>query len=78
MKRIAVLGSTGSIGRSTLAVIASHPERLQLVGVAARTSVDQLAEQIRTFHPALVAVWRLSGQNQVLLAAASWPTEDGD
>ena len=33
---------------------------------------------VQSPRPALVGVWRLSGQNQVLLAAASWPTEDGD
>ena len=57
MRRIAVLGSTGSIGRSTLDVIASHPDRLQLVGIASRSRVDLLAQQLATFHPPLVAVW---------------------
>jgi len=57
MKRVAVLGSTGSIGRSTLDVIARHPDRLRLVGIAARSQTDRVAEQIAQFHPALVAVW---------------------
>ena len=57
MKRVAVLGSTGSIGRSTLEVIAAHPDRLQLVGIAARSRVDALAEQAARWHPAHVAIW---------------------
>jgi len=57
MRRVAVLGSTGSIGRNTLEVIASHPDRLQLVGVAARSRVEELAQQIDRFHPSLVSVW---------------------
>ncbi len=56
-RRVAVLGSTGSVGRSTLDVIARHPDRLQLVGVAARSRVEVLAQQVAVFHPPLVAVW---------------------
>ncbi len=57
MRRVAVLGSTGSIGRNTLEVIASHPNQLQLVGIAAHSRVDILHEQLQRFHPALVSVW---------------------
>ena len=57
MKRVVVLGSTGSIGRQTLDVIASHPDKLQLVGVAARSRLERLAEQIRRFAPAHAVVW---------------------
>ena len=57
MRRVAVLGSTGSIGRSTLDVIERHPDKLQLVGVAARSRIDALAQQIARFHPPLVCVW---------------------
>lgn len=79
MKRIAVLGSTGSIGVSTLSVIASHPERFRVVGIAARSRVRLLAEQFQAFHPARVAVWeeegahaftRLTGHREVLVGAA--------
>ncbi len=75
MKRVAVLGSTGSIGRSTLDVIASHPDKLQLIGVAARSRTDVLAQQLVRFSPPLIAVWdeekahefaRLTGCPQVL------------
>ena len=56
MKRIAVLGSTGSIGRSTLEVIARHPERVSLVGLAAHSRIELLQEQIARYQPEVVAV----------------------
>ncbi|MFH1300501.1 MAG: 1-deoxy-D-xylulose-5-phosphate reductoisomerase [Planctomycetota bacterium] len=51
MKRIAVLGSTGSIGTSTLEVIAAHPEEMQLTAITAHNSWEQLARQSQQFHP---------------------------
>ncbi len=56
MKHLAILGSTGSIGRSALAVVAEHPEEFQVVALAAGKNVDLLAEQVRRFSPALVSV----------------------
>jgi 1-deoxy-D-xylulose-5-phosphate reductoisomerase len=44
--RVAILGSTGSIGRATLAVIARHPDHFQVVAVCAHTSVSDLAAQV--------------------------------
>ncbi|MFK7777525.1 MAG: 1-deoxy-D-xylulose-5-phosphate reductoisomerase [Gimesia sp.] len=51
MKRIAVLGSTGSIGTSTLEVIAAHPEEMQLTAITAHNSWEQLARQSEKFRP---------------------------
>ena len=51
MKRIAVLGSTGSIGTSTLEVIAAHPEEMQLTAITAHNSWEQLAQQSEKFRP---------------------------
>ena len=51
MKRIAVLGSTGSIGTSTLDVIAAHPQEMQLTAITAHNSWEQLAQQSEQFHP---------------------------
>ncbi|MCA9014400.1 MAG: 1-deoxy-D-xylulose-5-phosphate reductoisomerase [Planctomycetaceae bacterium] len=51
MKRIAVLGSTGSIGTSTLDVIAAHPQEMQLTAITAHNSWEQLAQQSQQFHP---------------------------
>jgi len=49
--RVAILGSTGSIGRSTLEVIERHPQRFRVVALAANRSVDALAEQVARFSP---------------------------
>ena len=56
MKRIAILGSTGSIGQSALAVIDAHPDRLQVVGLAAGENADLLAAQIARYRPRVVAL----------------------
>ena len=54
-KRIALLGSTGSIGRQTLDVVRHFPEHFHIVALAARSNIELLAEQVREFSPALVA-----------------------
>ncbi len=56
MKRIAILGSTGSIGKQALALAARHPDCFRIVSLAARDNLDLLAEQVRAFRPALVSV----------------------
>ena len=56
MTRVAVLGSTGSIGTNNLDVIVSHPDRLSLVGLAARSRIEVLEEQIARYQPELVVV----------------------
>jgi 1-deoxy-D-xylulose-5-phosphate reductoisomerase len=54
-RRIAVLGSTGSIGRQTLDVVRCFPQHFTVVGLAARNNIELLAEQVNEFHPTLVA-----------------------
>lgn len=56
MKRIAILGSTGSIGRSTLNVIENHPDRFQLVTMAAGSNVDAALEQARRWKPKVLSL----------------------
>jgi 1-deoxy-D-xylulose-5-phosphate reductoisomerase len=56
MKRLAILGSTGSIGEQTLDVVASHPDRFQVVSLAAGRNVERLIEQARRFEPRVVSV----------------------
>jgi 1-deoxy-D-xylulose-5-phosphate reductoisomerase len=56
MKRLAILGSTGSIGRSALAVVDAHPSRLRLVALAAGDNARLLAEQCRRYRPAMAAM----------------------
>ena len=54
--RISILGSTGSVGCSTLAVVDAFSERLEVVAMAAGSNVELMAEQIRRYHPKLVSV----------------------
>jgi len=54
--RVAVLGSTGSIGRQTLAVAAAHPDRVEIVSLSAHGNAELLAEQARAFGVAHVAL----------------------
>ncbi len=55
-QRIAVLGSTGSIGTNTLDVVARHPERFEVVALSAATQVDLLLEQCARFRPRWAAM----------------------
>lgn len=56
MKKIAILGSTGSIGTQTLDVIRAHSDELEVVALAAGSNKERLKEQIREFHPELVSL----------------------
>jgi 1-deoxy-D-xylulose-5-phosphate reductoisomerase len=56
MKRVSLLGSTGSIGVSTLDVVAGQPDEFSVVALAAGRNVPLLAKQIERFRPALAAV----------------------
>ena len=56
MKRIAILGSTGSIGRSTLSVIESNPERFELLTMAAGSNVEAALEQARRWKPKVLSL----------------------
>jgi 1-deoxy-D-xylulose-5-phosphate reductoisomerase len=56
LKQIAILGSTGSIGRQTLSVVEAMPERFGVVALAAGNNVEELAQQILRHHPELVSV----------------------
>lgn len=56
MRKLAILGSTGSIGTQTLDVVRSNKD-LQVVGISAGRNVEKLEEQIREFSPRLAAVW---------------------
>jgi 1-deoxy-D-xylulose-5-phosphate reductoisomerase len=56
MKRIAILGSTGSIGRSTLSVVESYPDRFQILALAAGSNLDVAFEQSRHWRPRLVSM----------------------
>ncbi|MDO4976425.1 MAG: 1-deoxy-D-xylulose-5-phosphate reductoisomerase [Eubacteriales bacterium] len=56
MKKLAILGSTGSIGTQTLDVVREHPDELCVVALAAGRNKDRLKEQIEEFHPSIVSL----------------------
>lgn len=56
MKKIVVLGSTGSIGLNTLKVVEDHPTEFEIVGLSARNNIELLSRQVRTFNPRWVAL----------------------
>jgi len=56
MKRLAVVGSTGSIGQNTLRVVEHLSDRFRIFALTAHSAVDRLAEQTAAFHPAVVGI----------------------
>jgi 1-deoxy-D-xylulose-5-phosphate reductoisomerase len=56
LKKLSILGSTGSIGRSTLSVVEKYPERFTVVALAAGNNVELFEQQIRQFKPSIVSV----------------------
>ncbi len=57
MKKIAILGSTGSIGTQTLDIVRNYSEELEVVALAAGSNVTLLEKQVREFQPKVVAMW---------------------
>ena len=74
MKRIAILGSTGSIGRSALAVVDAHPARLRVAALAAGDNAALLAEQIQRYRPAIAAIATAAGFDRLQSALGSSTT----
>ncbi|MFC1538413.1 1-deoxy-D-xylulose-5-phosphate reductoisomerase [Candidatus Latescibacterota bacterium] len=56
MKRFIILGSTGSIGRSSLDVVSSNPDHFEVIGLAAGSSVDKMCEQVERHRPKAVSM----------------------
>ena len=57
MKKISILGSTGSIGKQTLDVVREHKDKFEVIAISANSSVDLLLKQIKEFKPKYVAVY---------------------
>lgn len=57
MKKISILGSTGSIGTQTLDVVRANKDKFEVVAISANSSIDLLLEQIKEFRPKYVAVY---------------------
>jgi len=66
VKRVAILGATGSIGRSALSVIDANADRLQVVGLAAGENASLLAEQITRYRPKIAAVGSAGALDELL------------
>jgi len=77
MRRIAILGATGSIGKSTLDVIARHPERFEAYALTANTRAEELADLCRQFHPKLACIADVAAEPMLrrLLRDAGLTTE---
>ena len=75
MKGIAILGSTGSIGQSALAVVDTHPTKLRVVGLAAGGNAARLAEQVERYRPSRAALATEQGP-QGLIDVATHPDAD--
>jgi 1-deoxy-D-xylulose-5-phosphate reductoisomerase len=70
MKNLAILGSTGSIGRSALAVVDAHPSRLRVVALAAGDNAALLGEQIARYRPEIAAMATVDGVDRLRAASA--------
>lgn len=78
LRKICVLGSTGSVGQNTLEVIRQHRDRFEVVGLACGSSIKAFLEQIREFHPSYVSVGSEASRkdlNRLLLAESFKPKE---
>jgi len=75
VKRIAVLGSTGSVGEQTLAVAEAFPERYRVVSLAARRNAEKLAEQVRRCRPARVALMEPAAARELRERLGDHPVE---
>lgn len=91
MKRISILGSTGSIGDSTLKVVRHLKDKIKVTALAAKSNIDLLEQQAKEFHPDIIAVYdkgqahalqkrmpeyRVEGGMEGVIAAASHSNSD--
>jgi len=72
-KRVVLLGATGSIGENTLRVLAAHPDKLELVGIAARANWERLAAIAREFHVPQVGVFEEAAYAAAKRAREAFP-----
>lgn len=74
-QRLTVLGSTGSIGTSTLDVVARHPGRFEIFALSAATQVDLMLAQCAQFNPrfAVMASAPMRASSRKSCARTTWP-----
>jgi len=73
VKTLAILGSTGSIGQSALAVVDAHPDRLRVAALAAGDNAALLAEQVARYCPEIVGMASADGADRLKRACATQP-----
>ena len=74
MKKIAILGSTGSIGTQTLEVVRENQD-IEVCALAAGSNIARLEQQIREFRPRLAAVWSEEKARELRIRTADLPVE---
>lgn len=74
MRKIAILGSTGSIGTQTLDVVRANGD-LQVTGISAGKNMQKMEEQVREFHPRLAAVWSEEAAKELAVKIADTSTK---
>ena len=75
MKKIAILGSTGSIGTQTLEVVKANPGRFEVPALSAGHNIGLLEQQIRAFRPRIAAVWEEADARRLAEAVRDVPVE---
>ena len=76
-KRVVVLGATGSVGRTALAVIAEHPDLFRVEALVAGRDVEALAQLARTYHPKMVAIADEAGASALKTALSGTGIDTG-
>lgn len=77
MKKISILGSTGSIGQTTLSIVEDFPDQFDVVALAAGQNTTRLMEQIQAFSPSLVSVATEAARKELLEMGANVDIEVG-
>ena len=75
MKKIALLGSTGSIGKSTMDIVARHPDQFRVTALAAGRNLEILSQQIKLFKPSLVSVHQQEDAQKLRQQFPAMPAE---
>jgi len=75
MKKLSILGSTGSIGVNTLEIVAQHPDKFQVVALAGGKNLSRMKEQILRFSPDVASLWDEETARQLRQNLSSHPTQ---
>ncbi len=75
VKRIVILGSTGSIGKQTLQVIEQFPDIFRVTGLSAKNNIDLLEKQIKKYNPLTAVVWQEEKADELKKRIAGLQTE---